>query len=87
MGQIIWQFNKENLIYTIPKYIKNTQKKNTQFPLVQQKIRPLRHIAQVTIWKDDLAVLDIHAQLHSLKKLFGTKYSRMDHVTFVEGSL
>ena len=59
---------------------------------MQQKIRPPRHIAQATIWEDDLAVLDIHAQLNSLKikwiqKLFGTKYSRMDQVKFVEGSL
>ena len=43
---------------------------------MQQKKRPPRHTAQVTIWEDDLAVLDIHAQLNSLKikwiqKLFG----------------
>ena len=59
---------------------------------MQQKIGPPRHIAQVPIWEDDLGILDIHAQLNSLKikwiqRLFGTKCSRMAQVKFMEGSL
>ena len=44
-------------IYTFPKYQKGNWKKNIQFPLEQEKIKPPRHWAQLSIWKDRLGIL------------------------------
>ena len=34
-------------------YQKENWKKNRQFPLQQEKIQPLRHLAQLSIWRAD----------------------------------
>ena len=42
--------------------------KNIQFfPLEQEKKRPPRHLAQLSIWTIGLDILDIETQLNSLK--------------------
>ena len=45
-------------IYTIPKYQKGNWKKNIQFPLEQVEIQPPRHLAQLSIWRGRLGILD-----------------------------
>ena len=44
--------------------------KNIQFPLERKKIRPPRHLAQLSIWIGRLGILDIKTQLNSLKIKF-----------------
>ena len=38
-----------------------------RFPLEQEKIRPSRHLVQLSIWTTGLGILDIDTQLNSLK--------------------
>ena len=40
---------------------------NIRFPLERKKIRPPRHLAQLSIWIGGLGILDIDTQLNSLK--------------------
>ena len=54
-------------IYTIPKYQKGNWKKNIQFPLEQEKIQPVRHLAQLFISIGRLGILDIDTQLNYIK--------------------
>ena len=49
-------------IYYSKIYLKENWKKNMQLPLEQQNIRPLRHIAQLLVWKGGLGILDIDTQ-------------------------
>ena len=42
-------------------------KKHIQFLLELQKLRPPRHLIQLSIWKGGLGILDIDTQLNSLK--------------------
>ena len=50
-------------------YQKGNWKKNIQFPLEQEKIRPHRHLAQLSIWQGGLGILDIDTQLSYVKKI------------------
>ena len=54
-------------IYTIPKYQKGNWKKNIQFSLERKKIQSPRHLAQLSIWRGILGVLDIETQLNYIK--------------------
>ena len=38
-----------------------------RFPLEQEKIRPPRHLAQLSIWTIGLGILNMETQLNSLK--------------------
>ena len=49
------------------KIYKKGNSKNTQFPLEQKKIELPRDLAQRSIWRGRLGVLDIDTQLNSLK--------------------
>ena len=53
-------------LYYFEIYQKGNCEKNTQFPRVQEKIRPLRHLAQLTIWRGGLGILEIDTQLNSV---------------------
>ena len=44
-----------------------------QFPLVQEKIQPPRHLAQISIWRDRLGISDIDTQLNYIKIKNGFK--------------
>ena len=58
----------KKIIVNQPSYPKNnTLKRNTQFLLEQEKIQPLRYLAQLLIWMIGLGILDIETQLNSLK--------------------
>ena len=46
---------------------KRNWKKNVQFALERQKLRPPRHLAQFSILKDGLGILDIDTQSNSSK--------------------
>lgn len=54
-------------IHYYKKYEKRIWTKNTQFPLEQQEIGLSWHLAQVSIWKVGLGILDIDIQLNSSK--------------------
>ena len=45
----------------------NITKKYIRFPLEKEKIRPSRHLLQLSIWMSELGVLNIETQLNSLK--------------------
>ena len=38
-----------------------------QFPLEQKKMLPPRHLAQLSIWRGGLGILDIETQLNYIK--------------------
>ena len=42
-------------------------KNNIQFPLEQEKIRPPRQLAQLSIWRAGLGIVDIGTQLTYIK--------------------
>ena len=48
-----------------------------QLPLEQQNIRPLRHIAQLLVWKGGLGILDIDTQKKKKKLLKNYMDSKM----------
>ena len=54
-------------IYTIPKYIKKETERTYNFLWNRKKIRPPRHLGQLSILRVGLGILDIVAQLKSLK--------------------
>ena len=55
-------------IYIIPKYIKKeVEKWIYNFLWKDEKIRLLRHLVQLSIWRCGLGVSDIDTQLNSLK--------------------
>ena len=73
-------------IYIIPKYIrKEIEKSNTISSGTTKKIRPPRHLAQLSIWKDGVGILDIDAQLNSLKKQMDSKFFKL-HQCLLEKS-
>ena len=73
-------------IYIIPKYIrKENEKSNTISSGTTKKIRPPRHLAQLSIWKDGVGILDIDAQLNSLKKQMDSKFFKL-HQCLLEKS-
>ena len=45
----------------------NITKKYIRFPLEKEKIRPSRHLLQLSIWMSELGILNIETQLNSLK--------------------
>ena len=45
----------------------NITKKYIRFPLEKEKIRPSRHLLQLSIWMSELGILKIETQLNSLK--------------------
>ena len=46
---------------------KGNWKKHMKFPLELQKMRPLRHLIQLSTWNGGLGILDVDSQLNSLK--------------------
>ena len=46
---------------------KGNWKKHIKFPLELQKLRPPRHLVQLSTWKGGIGILDIDTQLNSLK--------------------
>ena len=56
-------------LWYIAKFVlfQNIAKKNIRFLLDQEKIRPLRNLAQLSIWINGLGILVIETQLNSLK--------------------
>ena len=55
-------------IYTIPKYLKKKiEKRIYDFLWNGKQIRPHRQLAQLSIWRGGLGILDIDTQLNSLK--------------------
>ena len=56
-------------LWYIAKFVlfQNIAKKNIRFLLDQEKIRPPRNLAQLSIWINGLGILVIETQLNSLK--------------------
>ena len=68
VNQIIFStvIHRPHLYY--PKiYHKGNWKNNIKFPLEQKKIKPPKHLAQLSIWRDRLGILDIYTQLNYIK--------------------
>ena len=54
-------------IYVIPNYIEKKIERTHDLSLKRKKIRPLGHLAQLSIWRGGVGILDIDTQLNSLK--------------------
>ena len=58
--------HRPNLYYS-EIYQKENWKKNIQFPLEQEEIQTARHLAQLSLWRVRLGILDIDIQLNYIK--------------------
>ena len=58
--------HRPNLYYS-EIYQKENWKKNIQFPLEQEEIQTARYLAQLSLWRVRLGILDIDIQLNYIK--------------------
>ena len=59
---------RPNLYYS-KIYRKGNWTKNMKFPLEKEKMRPSRHLAQLSIWRGGLGILDTDTNLKCIKKM------------------
>ena len=62
----LWHIHRPNLCYS-KIYQKGNWKRNIQFPLKQEKVQLPNHLAQLSIWRGVLRILDIDTQFNFIK--------------------